>query len=336
MGCRLGNWLTAEQARTLWQLPDPTSLKGKRDRAILAVLLGCGLRRRELTELTVDHFQRREDHWAIVDLIGKAGHVRTVPVPTWVKETIEDWLKAADITNGRLFRCVCRAGTKWGTEMTEKVVWHVVKQYAGQVGILKLAPHDLRRSCARLCHGAGGELEQIQFLLGHVSVQTTEKYLGCKQRLREAVNDQIGIEPGSEKMCRIRPIRPVDFRLGPSWRLQAQREPGERTWKSTFMGTIPVKLCSTGTLAKIVQQAWEMGESELTLIHGHGRNRGISPGFVNTNTGYFGLCIRQALRNDRSLRRWVKYTTLEGRTWGSTSIRLKVNPSPTRKHLDCL
>jgi integrase len=84
------------------------------------------------------------------------------------------------------------------TKMTQKVVWHVVKQYAGQIGILKLAPHDLRRSCARLCHRAGGELEQIQFLLGHVSVQTTEKYLGCKQRLREAVNDQIGIEPGVE------------------------------------------------------------------------------------------------------------------------------------------
>ena len=82
---------------------------------------------------------------------------------------------------------MCRMGTIWGTEMTEKVVWHVVKQYAGKVGILKLAPHDLRRSCARLCHSAGGELEQIQFLLGHVSVQTTEKYLGCKQRLREAV-----------------------------------------------------------------------------------------------------------------------------------------------------
>jgi site-specific recombinase XerD len=80
--------------------------------------------------------------------------------------------------------------------MTEKVVWHVVKQYARMAGILKLAPHDLRRSCARLCHSAGGELEQIQFLLGLVSVQTTEKYLGCKQRLREAVNDRIGIEPG--------------------------------------------------------------------------------------------------------------------------------------------
>ena len=79
--------------------------------------------------------------------------------------------------------------------MTEKVVWHVVKTYAKKLEIPKLAPHDLRRSCARFCHAAGGELEQIQFLLGHVSVQTTERYLGCKQKFREAVNDRIGIEP---------------------------------------------------------------------------------------------------------------------------------------------
>lgn len=197
LGFRLGNWLTVDEARALWQLPSAYTLKGKRDRAILAVLPGCGLRRGELIELTFDHLQRREDHWAIVDLVGKAGHVRTVPMPDWVKETIDDWLNEADVKQGRLFRCVCRKGAVWGTEMTEKVVWHVVKEYAERLGVSKLAPHDLRRSCARLCHSAGGELEQIQFLLGHVSVQTTEKYLGCKERLREAVNDQIGIEPHS-------------------------------------------------------------------------------------------------------------------------------------------
>jgi site-specific recombinase XerD len=82
-----------------------------------------------------------------------------------------------------------------GDGMTEKVVWHVVKTYAKKLEIPKLAPHDLRRSCARFCYAAGGELEQIQFLLGHVSVQTTERYLGCKQKFREAVNDRIGIEP---------------------------------------------------------------------------------------------------------------------------------------------
>ncbi|WP_423201742.1 tyrosine-type recombinase/integrase [Edaphobacter modestus] len=60
-----------------------------------------------------------------------------------------------------------------------------------------MAPHDLRRTCARLCHAAGGELEQIQFLLGHRSVETTERYLGCRQRLVSAVNDNIGLEPSS-------------------------------------------------------------------------------------------------------------------------------------------
>jgi len=66
---------------------------------------------------------------------------------------------------------------------------------AAKLGLAKIAPHDLRRSCARLCHAAGGEMEPIQFLLGHVSAQTTEKYLGSKQRLSEAVDDRIGIEP---------------------------------------------------------------------------------------------------------------------------------------------
>jgi site-specific recombinase XerD len=170
-------------------------VKGKRDRAILAVLLGCGLRRKELIDLTFDHIQSREDHWAIVDLVGKGGHIRTVPMPEWVKRTLDDWLTVAQIAQGKIFRCVCRTGVVWGTKITEKVVWHVVKEYAGKMGVSKLAPHDLRRSCARFCHDSGGELEQIQFLLGHVSVQTTEKYLGCKQRFRHAVNDRLGIEP---------------------------------------------------------------------------------------------------------------------------------------------
>jgi hypothetical protein len=70
----------------------------------------------------------------------------------------------------------------WGTGFTPKVIWSIVKQAASNSGLSRVAPHDLRRTCAKLCHEAGGELEQIQFLLGHVSVQTTERYLGCKQR----------------------------------------------------------------------------------------------------------------------------------------------------------
>ena len=83
LGVRLGNWLTAEPPRTLWPLPRACTMKRKRDRAILSILLGCGLRRRELDELTFDHLQQREDYWAIVDLVGKAGHIRTVPIRAW-------------------------------------------------------------------------------------------------------------------------------------------------------------------------------------------------------------------------------------------------------------
>ena len=99
-------------------------------------------------------------------------------------------------------------------------------------------------------------------------------------------------------------------------------------------GYHPAEIVFNGVLGKILQQAWEMGESELTLIHGHGRNRGVTPGFVNTNTGYFGLCIRRALRNDQSLRQWIKNTTLDCRQIGCTSIGLKRNSHPTRKQLD--
>src|ERR1700732_1413212 len=93
LGMRLGNWLTVDEARSLWQLPNMHTVKGKRDRAILAVLLGCGLGRREqeLIDLTLDHIQRREDHRAIVDLVGKGGHSRTVPMPDWVKQAIDQW-----------------------------------------------------------------------------------------------------------------------------------------------------------------------------------------------------------------------------------------------------
>ena len=197
LGVRLGNWLTAEQAVALWQAPDDEQLKGKRDRALLALLLACGLRRHEVATLTFGHLQQREGHWAIVDLRGKAGHVRTIPVPDWVHGLLDDWTTVAGISTGSLFRRVSSAGRIWGEGVTEKLVWHVVKEFAAKLGVSKLAPHDLRRSCARLCRAAGGELEQIQFLLGHVSVQTTERYLGCTQRISSAVNDRIGIEPKS-------------------------------------------------------------------------------------------------------------------------------------------
>jgi len=199
IGVRIGNWLTAEQGKRLLAGADRNSFRGKRNYAMLATLIGCGLRRGELLGLRVDAIGVREEHWVIADLMGKAGHMRTVPIPAWVKAAIDVWKEASGIREGVIFRSINKAGLVWGNGMTAKVLWQVVRDAAASLGIAKLAPHDLRRSCARLCHVAGGELEQIQFLLGHVSIQTTERYLGCKQKLQHAVNDRLGLEPDENR-----------------------------------------------------------------------------------------------------------------------------------------
>ena len=195
IGVRLGNWLTPEQSRRLLESITPSTAREFRDQAMVAMLIGCGLRRAELLALRLESIQRREEHWVIADLVGKGGHVRTVPVPTWVKNHVDLWTAAAGVTHGPVFRAINKARRVWGDGMSPKVLWDVVRAGAARAGIDKLAPHDLRRTCARLCHLAGGELDQIQFVLGHVSIQTTERYLGCKQKLRVAVNDRLGIEP---------------------------------------------------------------------------------------------------------------------------------------------
>ena len=99
-------------------------------------------------------------------------------------------------------------------------------------------------------------------------------------------------------------------------------------------GYHPRQIVWNGALLALVEQIWEMGERGLILIHGHGRNRGITPGFVNTNTGFFGLEIRKALRHDERLRRWIHHTTLDCSSPGYTKVSLKVNRSPTRTRLD--
>jgi site-specific recombinase XerD len=190
-GIRVGNWLSLRQAQTLLSAPDTATVKGLRDRAILAVLLGCGLRRSEVAALTFAHVQERYGRWCIVDLVGKHSRVRTVPMPTWVKVAIDAWTSASGVGDGRIFRPVNRGDKVQGEAMSEKVVWQMLQRYATDAGVPGIAPHDCRRSCAKLCRAAGGELEQIQLLLGHASVQTTERYLGTKQDLVNAPNDAI-------------------------------------------------------------------------------------------------------------------------------------------------
>jgi integrase len=144
-GMRIGNWLTADQGKRLLAAFGGEDLRGRRDYAMIAVLLGCGLRRAEVAGLTVEDLQQREEHWVIADLVGKGGHVRTVPVPTWVKVAVDRWLAAAGISTGPIFRAINKAKRIGTSGFSPKVIWGVVKAGSSKCGLDRVAPHDLRR-----------------------------------------------------------------------------------------------------------------------------------------------------------------------------------------------
>jgi integrase len=192
-GTRVGNWLTREQAKELLAVPDRSTLKGKRDYVILALLVGCALRRNELAELEVATIQQREGRWVLADLEGKGRRIRTVAIPIWVKQGIDVWTTVAGIDKGRLLRSVSKSGKVNRDTLSDWAVWSVVEQSSKQIGIEHFGAHDLRRTCAKLCRKNGGDLEQIKFLLGHSSIQTTERYLGSEQDIEIAVNDNLGL-----------------------------------------------------------------------------------------------------------------------------------------------
>ena len=169
-GTRLGNWLIREQAKELLAVPDRRTLKGKRDYAIQALLVGCALRRQELAELDVEKIQMRERRWVIADLRGKGGRIRTVAIPMRVKNAIDAWMTEAGIDEGRLLRSISKSGKLNRDSLSDWAVWLIVEQSSKQIGIEHFGAHDLRRTCPKLCRKSGGNIEQIKFLLGHSSI----------------------------------------------------------------------------------------------------------------------------------------------------------------------
>jgi site-specific recombinase XerD len=193
VGQRTGRWLTREEAEKLIGLPDASTLKGKRDRALLGLLIGTGLRRDEAANLGMDRIQQRDGRWALIDIVGKSGHVRTVPMPGWAKSLIDTWAHAAGIQDGCVFRPLNKAGKLIGDRMTDQTVYDLLGYYTAKAGVIA-APHDLRRTFAKLCHKGGSPLEQIQLSLGHQDIATTMRYLGVKQNLEDAPCDRLGLQ----------------------------------------------------------------------------------------------------------------------------------------------
>jgi integrase len=191
-GIRTGNWLTKDQARKLLAVPDASTFTGKRDRALLAVLLGTGLRRNEARDLTVEHVQLRDARWCIVDLVGKQGKSRTVPMSAWTKLAIDEWTSAARITEGRVFRAVRCNGTLAGDRLSPQTIFRIVLEHSRSLGVA-IRPHDARRTFARLAFYGGSGMEQVSLSLGHSSVTVTERYIGARLDLADAPCDHLGI-----------------------------------------------------------------------------------------------------------------------------------------------
>ena len=192
-GVRSGNWLTLPQAQRLLAEPDPETTKGLRDRVLLGMLVGCGLRRGELAGLELADVSQREGRWAIVDLLGKHGRVRTVPMPSWAVAALDEWAASAGISSGPMLRPVSKGGLVGEGPISSQAVFETVIRYARLAGLGKVTPHDLRRTFAKLAHQGRAPLEQIQISLGHASIQTTERYLGLRQNLHDAPCDRLGL-----------------------------------------------------------------------------------------------------------------------------------------------
>jgi site-specific recombinase XerD len=195
LGSRAGNWLTRAQAEKLLSLPDIETLKGKRDRALLALFVSAGLRREELATLLRDQMQQRDGRWCLVDLVGKGGRLRTVAIPDWTQQAVALWLEAMPIKEGPVLGKVNKGGRFVGAGMSAPSIYAVVVEYAERLGV-DFRPHDLRRTYGKLAHKGGAKIEQIQLSYGHASLTTTERYLGIEQDLEDAPCDHLGLTTG--------------------------------------------------------------------------------------------------------------------------------------------
>lgn len=191
LGARTGNWLTKIKRNYYWRRPPGGSSQCPRSRDDIRA------RRLDCAELSSPRLRWRicrsgKDIGPSWTWLAKAVmSVRSLCL-LGLSKAIDRWRDLAKVAVGRIFRAVSRHGTPWGKGISENVIWYVVRRCAERTQLDHLAPHDLRRTCPKLCDVNGGELEHIQFLLGHVSVLTTERYLGCKQNLEEPVNDRFG------------------------------------------------------------------------------------------------------------------------------------------------
>jgi site-specific recombinase XerD len=186
-GVRMGHWLSKEEVQTILNRP-PRNIKDLRDRAVLSVLFGAGLRRSECATLKFENIQLVNARWVLVNITGKGNKTRSVPIAAWTKLAIDQWAEAASISDGFVFRALRRGGHVTINSMGSQAIYDMLVDWG-----IPCAPHDARRTMAQLAHLGGCAIEQIQITLGHSSIKTTERYLGVKQNIVDAPADHLGL-----------------------------------------------------------------------------------------------------------------------------------------------
>ncbi len=208
-GQKVGNWLTSDQVKQLLAVPSRTSIKGLRDRVLLMLLVGAGMRREEAVKLKMSDVQQREGRWTVPELVGKGKRARLLPIASQIKSAIDElralaektythaaWgmsVKVPDYVLWPIRKNYNDCGEPSAQSMNAAAVYDIVSFYGEKIEVPELRPHDLRRTFARLAHKAKAPLDQIQSSLGHSSVQTTERYVGAQQNLAMAPTDMLDI-----------------------------------------------------------------------------------------------------------------------------------------------
>lgn len=190
-GRRMGHWLSSDQVKTLFDCTERDTLKGCQERVILALLVGCALRREEAAKALFEQLQVRDDILLLVDIVGKRNKTRSVPLSPWVAKILKTWQEDADIYSGLILRAINKADILAGRVRTRgggmtsggvspKGVYNTVIRLATTADIPGLGPHSLRRTWARRAYKQDYPLDQIQAILGHESIRTTELYIGLR------------------------------------------------------------------------------------------------------------------------------------------------------------
>lgn len=190
-GSKTHTWLSREQVEAITAIPDTSTIRGQRDYIVLALLLGAGLRREELSSLTFDALKSQPARNGMRDVLsvkGKGAKRRTIPISPKLAAHLREWKKVTG--DGNVVRAINKAGTING-HLSPIGIHNIVRQYGALIGIPELDSHDLRRTYAMIGYMAGVPITQVSKLLGHADIKTTQRYLNLEIDLDQTISDFI-------------------------------------------------------------------------------------------------------------------------------------------------